>query len=145
MLNRRRLLQVALVVTGLASILLYPLMRLWPSGWAWLPGQPEYELMMVGIYATLGVFLVIAARNPEAHLSLIWFTVCSSVVHGGIMGVQAFVDSTEHGHLVADVPALFIIAAALAALAPRQSTSRIGQADSLSRDTGSSLAGSEVG
>jgi len=125
-MNRRRLLQVALVVTGLAALLLYPLMRLWPSGWAWSPSQHEYELMMAGIYATLGVFLLIAARKPEAHTSLIWFTVWSSVVHGGIMAVQALVDSTEHGHLVGDVPALFIIAAALAALTPRRSTSRIG-------------------
>ena len=125
-MDRRRLLQVALVFTGLAALLLYPLMRLWPSGWAWSPSQHEYELMMVGIYATLGVFLLIAARNPEGHTSLIWFTVWSSVVHGGIMTVQALVDSTEHGHLVGDVPALFIIAAALAALAPRRSTSRIG-------------------
>ena len=124
-MNRRRLLQVALVATGVAALLLYPLMRLWPSGWAWSPSQHEYELMMVGIYATLGVFLLIAARKPEAHTSLIWFTVWSSVVHGGIMAVQAFVDSTEHGHLVGDVPALFIIAAVLAALTPRQSTSRI--------------------
>jgi hypothetical protein len=115
-----------LVVTGLAALLLYPLMRLWPSGWAWSPSQHEYELMMAGIYATLGVFLLIAARKPEAHTSLIWFTVWSSVVHGGIMAVQALVDSTEHGHLVGDVPALFIIAAALAALTPRRPTSRIG-------------------
>jgi hypothetical protein len=126
MVNRRRALQVALVVTGLAALLLYPLMRLWPSGWAWSPSQHEYELMMAGIYATLGVFLLLAARNPEAHTSLIWFTVWSSVVHGGIMAVQALADSTEHGHLAGDVPALFIIAAALAALTPRKSTSRTG-------------------
>ena len=123
-MNRRRLLQIALVLTGVAALLLYPLMRLWPSGWAWAPSQHEYELMMAGIYATLGVFLLIAARKPEAHTSLIWFSVWSSVVHGAIMAVQALVDSTERGHLVGDVPALFIIAAALAALAPRQSTSR---------------------
>lgn len=79
---------------------------------------------MVGIYATLGVFLLFAARNPETHTTLIWFTVWSSVVHGGIMAVLAFGDSTEHGHLVGDVPALFIIAAVLAVLTPRQSTSR---------------------
>lgn len=126
MVNRRKSLQVALVVTGLAALLLYPLMRFWPGGWAWSPGQHEYEWMMVGVYATLGVFLLLAARKPEAHTSLIWFTVWSSVVHGGIMAVQALVDSTEHGHLVGDVPALFIIAAVLGALAPRQSTSRIG-------------------
>jgi len=82
--------------------------------------------MMVGIYATLGVFLLLAARDPEAHTSLIWFTVWSSVVHGGIMTVQALVDSTEHGHLAGDVPALFLIAVVLAALTPRKSTSRTG-------------------
>lgn len=125
-MNRRRSLQVALVVTGLAALLLYPLMRLWPSGWAWSPGQHEYELMLVGIYATLGVFLLHAARNPEAHTSLIWFTVWSSAVHGGIMAVQAFVDPAEHGHLVGDIPALFLVAAALALLTPRRSTSRSG-------------------
>jgi uncharacterized protein DUF6632 len=122
--SRRRSLQIALVVAGLAALLLYPLMRLWPSGWAWSPGQHEYELMMSGIYATLGVFLLMAARNPEAHTSLIWFTVWSSVVHGAIMAVLAFVDPTEHGHLIADVPALFLVAAALAFLTPRPSTSR---------------------
>ena len=125
-MSRRRSLQIALVVAGLAALLLYPLMRLWPSGWAWSPGQHEYELMMSGIYATLGVFLLIAARNPEAHTSLIWFTVWSSAVHGGIMAVLAFVDPTEHGHLIADVPALFLLAAALALLTPRRSTSRSG-------------------
>lgn len=123
-MNRRRYLQVALVVTGLTELLLYPLMRLWPSGWAWSPGQHEYELMLVGIYATLGVFLLLAARNPEAHASLIWFTVWSSVVHAGIMTLQTFADSAEHGHLAGDVPALFLAAAVLAALAPRQSPPR---------------------
>jgi hypothetical protein len=113
-----------LVVTGLAALLLYPLMRLWPGGWAWSPGQHEYELMMVGIYATLGVFLLLAARNPETHTSLIWFTVWSSAVHGGIMAVEAFLDPTEHGHLIGDVPALFTVAVALALLAPRESNTR---------------------
>ncbi len=125
-MNRRQSLQVALVITGLAGLLLYPLMRVWPSGWAWSPSQHEYELMMVGIYATLGVFLLLAARNPEAHTSLIWFTVWSSVVHAGIMAAQALVDSTERGHLAGDVPALFIVAAALAFLTPRQGTTRTG-------------------
>jgi hypothetical protein len=120
-MNRRRYLQLALVVTGLTGLLLYPLMRLWPTGWAWSPGQNEYELMLVGIYATLGVFLLLAARDPEAHASLIWFTVWSSAVHGGIMAAQAFADPSEHGHLVGDVPALFLAAAVLAFLAPRRS------------------------
>ena len=99
-------------------LLVYPLMKLWPSGWAWKPPQSEYEQMIVGIYATLGVFLIVASRKPEDHLSLIWFTVWSSLVHGGIMAVQALVYPGEHAHLVGDVPALFLIAAVLAILTP---------------------------
>jgi hypothetical protein len=118
--NRTRLLQIALGVTGIAFLLVYPLMVVWPSGWVWTPGQHEYEQMIIGIYATLGVFLLLAARNPEAHLSLIWFTVWSSIVHGGIMAVQAVVDSHEHGHLAGDVPALFVVAAVLGYLTPRR-------------------------
>jgi hypothetical protein len=64
-------------------------------------------LVLVGIYATLGVFLILAARDPLANRSLIWFNVWSSVVHGGIMAVQALAPNS-HGHLVGDVPALFI-------------------------------------
>ncbi len=117
--QRRRYLQIVLIVAGAAFLLVYPLMKLWPSGWSWVPSQHEYEEMIVGIYATLGVFLLWAAQKPEAHLSLIWFTVWSSVVHGLIMAVQAVVDSGEHGHLLGDVPALFLVALALGLLTPR--------------------------
>ena len=119
MTDRDRWLSAALRVFGVAFLLVYPLMIVWPSGWAWTPSQHEYEQMIVGIYATLGVFLLWAARDPAAHLSLIWFTVWSSVVHGGIMLVQALVDPTEHGHLPGDVAALFLVAAVLGWLTPR--------------------------
>lgn len=76
-------------------------------------------MMIVGIYATLGVFLILAARDPLANLSLIWFTVWSSAVHGGIMAVQAVTQAEQMGHLAGDVPALFIVAIALAILTPR--------------------------
>ena len=118
--DRRRYLQIALLVFGIIALLVYPLMLFWPSGWAWTPGQHEYEQMIIGIYATLGVFLIWASREPEAHLSLIWFTVWSSVVHGGIMAVQAIVDQSERGHLLGDVPALFMVAVVLAVLTPRR-------------------------
>jgi hypothetical protein len=119
--TRRRALRIALVVFGIAFLLVWPLMVLWPSGWAWTPGQHEYEQMIIGIYATLGVFLLLAAREPEAHRSLIGFTVWSSVVHGGIMAVQSLVDTSEHGHLAGDVPALLLAAVVLGALMPRES------------------------
>jgi uncharacterized protein DUF6632 len=106
-----------------------PLMLLWPAGWRWEPHHPRYEQMIVGIYFTLGVFLLRAAREPLRHLSLIWFTVWSCVVHGSIMALQALSDSQAHGHLAADVPALFIAAAVLGALTPRRIVSEppIGQ------------------
>jgi hypothetical protein len=113
-------LRIALVVFGLITIFaVYPLYVLWPSGWAWGHGHSHYIYMIIGIYATLGVFLLLAAKNPDAHRSLIWFTVWSSVVHGGIMAYQAVTDPMEHGHLLGDVPALFLIAIVLAALTRR--------------------------
>jgi hypothetical protein len=119
MADQSRTLRIALIATGIAFLLVYPLMVIWPSGWTWQPSQHEYEQMIVGIYATLGVFLIRASRDPEAHLSLIWFTVWSSAVHGGIMAVQAIIDPMEHGHLPGDVAALFLVAGVLGALTPR--------------------------
>jgi len=75
-------------------------MQLWPTGWVWLPRQYEYEQMMIGVYATLGIFLIWASRWPEAHLSLIWFTFWSNFIHGIIMGTQAIIDPAERGHLL---------------------------------------------
>ena len=118
--RKRRYLQISLVLIGSVFLLLYPLMQLWPSGWVWLPRQHEYEQMMIGVYATLGIFLIRAARRPEAHLSLIWFTFWSSLVHGIIMGTQAIIDPAERGHLIGDVAALFIAVVLLGWLTPRK-------------------------
>lgn len=113
-------LRIALIVIGLILLLtVYPLMILWPSGWAWGHGHSHYAMMIVGVYATLGIFLILAARDPLNHRSLIWFTVWSSVVHGAIMAIQSIQDPMEYGHLIGDVPALFIVAIALALLMPR--------------------------
>jgi hypothetical protein len=125
---RLKFLRVALVLVGLIFIFgVYPLMMAWwPAGWRWQPNQPEYEQMILGIYATLGVFLLLAARNPLQNLSLIWFTAWSSLVHAGIMMVQALSAPSEHGHLFGDVPALVIIAIVLGLLTPRGAAGRAG-------------------
>jgi len=78
-----------------------------------------YLQMILGVYATLGVFLMLAARDPLANRSLIWFGVWSSIVHGAIMAVQAFVYPEHRGHLYGDVPVLFIAAILFAVLMPR--------------------------
>ena len=114
-----RLLQIALVVFGAVMILLYPLAVVWPSGWAWHAGAPHesnYFMMIVGLYATLGVFLWNAARRPEANLTLIWFTVCSSIVHTAIMAAQSLGGGRHLGHLWGDVPALLLVAIVLSVL-----------------------------
>ena len=61
------------------------------------PNQPEYEKMILGVYATLGVFLLLASRNLR-NRSLIAFTAWSSLVHAAIMAVQAFRNVRERGH-----------------------------------------------
>ena len=116
-----KLLQFALVLFGAIFLLVYPLAILWPSGWAWHAGAPyesEYFMMIVGLYATLGLFLINAARSPLANRSLIWFTIVSSVVHAAIMAVQSFGGEAHMhvGHLLGDVPALLLVAIVLSIL-----------------------------
>lgn len=118
--EHNRYLRIALVAVGIAFLLIYPLTKIWASGWVWQPDQSESLQMIIGIYATLGVFLLWASRKPEAHLSLIWFTVWSSAVHALIMAVQAVIDPAERGHLLGDVPALILVAIVLGFLASRE-------------------------
>jgi hypothetical protein len=115
-----RVLRSTLLVLGVIFIVgIYPLTRLWPSGWAWTPSQSEYLQMILAIYATLGVFLMRAAREPLANLSLIWFTVWSSIVHALVMAVQALRDPAERGHLPGDVLVLLLVGVALAVITRR--------------------------
>ncbi len=124
-LVRAKWLRWTLRVLGVGFIFgVYPLTILWPSGWVWHVGQSLYLQMIIAIYATLGVFLLVASSHPERHLSLLSFTIWSSIAHGGTMAVQALAAS-EHGpHLYGDVPALFIVAALLAWLSPEALTLR---------------------
>jgi hypothetical protein len=120
--DRIKYLRIALAVVGLIFLFgIWPLTILWPSGWSWHSGgRSDYLEMILGIYATLGVFLIIASRDPMAHRSLIWFTVWSSIVHGVIMAVQSVANPQHIGHLWGDVLALIVVGAVLAVLTPRQ-------------------------
>ena len=118
-INRLKYLQFTLSAVGLFCIFgVYPLTVLWPAGWAWHSGRSEYLEMIVAIYATLGVFLFLAARTPSEHLSLISFAIWSSIVHGLVMAVQAIVNPMHLHHLYGDVLALFAVAIVLAFLSP---------------------------
>jgi hypothetical protein len=120
--EKLKYLKMALYVFGVIFIVGVPamMMWIWPSGWGWTPPQPEYEQMIMGIYVVLGIFLVRAAKDPMANASLIWFTIWSSIVHAGIMLVQAINDGTEKANLIGDIPALFLVAFVLWYLMPKK-------------------------
>ena len=75
--------------------------------------------MMLSLYVTLGIFLLLAARNPSANRSLIAFTAWSSFAHAAVMGTQAFRNLIPRGELLG-VAALIIIGLAMIALAPEE-------------------------
>ena len=119
MSDTNKLLSAALMLFGVIFCLIYPLSMFWPSGWAWHEGAPaanDYFLMIVGIYATLGVFLIRAAKNPAANASLIWFTIWSSIVHAAVMAWESVRNPAMGGHLMGDVPALLLVAVVLGGL-----------------------------
>jgi uncharacterized protein DUF6632 len=115
--DRIAALRYGLIAVGVTFIVgLKTLVTVWPSGWSWGIGHSHYLPMILGVYATLGVFLILASRDPMRNRSLIWFTIWSSVVHALVMAGMAFQDPAEVGHLTGDVPALLCVAVALAVL-----------------------------
>ncbi|HXP84560.1 MAG TPA: DUF6632 domain-containing protein [Bryobacteraceae bacterium] len=109
-MNRDRALKVVLAVVGLLfSALVYPLVL-------FVRQDPPLS-MMFSVYVTLGIFLLLAVRNPSASRRLIAFTAWSSFAHAALMGVQAFRNMISRGELVG-VALLVVIGVALIALAP---------------------------
>src|SRR5438876_12280760 len=86
-MNRERALKVVLVLVGLLFVAgVHPdVMYLWRPG-----NESPGDAMMLSLYVTLGVFLLLAARNPSANRSLIAFTACSSFADGAVMAVLVF-------------------------------------------------------
>ena len=123
--NEDKYCKLALRVFGVSFLLIYPMSMIWPAGIVWHGGEGDYYFQMIaGVYAVLGVFLIVAASKPLEHRSLILFTVWSSVVHALIMTAQALSDPNETTHLVGDIPALLIVAAVLGYLMPRKPAKR---------------------
>ncbi len=109
-MNRERALRVALVIVGLLFVAtVYGLLEL---------REEETLQMMLSIYVTLGVFLLLASRNPSANRSLIAFTAWSSFAHAAVMAVQSLHDVNERRHLLIGGLAFVVIGVALVVLAP---------------------------
>jgi hypothetical protein len=109
-MRRERALKIALVVVGLLfSALVYTLTM--------FVRQEPALAMMLSIYVTLGIFLLLAARDPSANRSLIAFTAWSSFAHAALMGWQAFRNLIARGELIGSA-VLVIIGVVLVVLAP---------------------------
>ena len=116
-MKRERILKVVLVVVGLLfCAAVYPLLLM-------VKEEPALAMMM-SLYATLGIFLLLASRNPSAHGSLIAFTAWSSFAHASVMAVQAYLGFIARRELLG-VATFIVIGMALIALAPaKQSAER---------------------
>jgi tryptophan-rich sensory protein len=116
-MNRERALKVVLVLVGLLfSALGYPMVM--------FVRQEPALAMMLSVYVTLGIFLLLAARDPSANRSLIAFTAWSSFAHAAVMGLQAYRKMIAREELLG-VAALVVIGVALIVLAPaKQSKER---------------------
>ncbi len=118
---KQRLLPPLLVFGGIAMLSAYPLSIVWPSGWHWGVEGEHYFHMLLAVYATLGVFLLLAAKAPEAHRSLLQFTAWSSIAHGLLMTAQSFT-LAQHGHLLGDVAAMLGLGLGILVLMPPKSS-----------------------
>src|ERR1041385_5384066 len=122
---RERALKGVLVFVGLLFMAaVYPLTMFF--------ARDPAAAMMFSLYVTLGIFLLLASRDPSANRSLIAFTAWSSFAHAGVMGLQAYRKVIERGELIG-VAALIIIGVALIALAPAKGTAWPRQAATTSR------------
>jgi len=108
---RERALRIVLVFVGLLfSALVYPLTMFFR--------QEPALAMMLSVYVTLGLFLLIASRNPSANRSLIAFTAWSSLAHAGVMGTQAYRHLIARGELIG-VGVLVVVGLTLIGLTPK--------------------------
>ena len=106
-----RVQKVVLIIVGVLFVAtIYPLL--------FLVRDDETLQMMLSLYVTLGVFLLLASRNPSAHRSLIAFAAWSSIAHASVMAVQAVYDAGERLHLLIGVALFVTIGLALLVVSP---------------------------
>ena len=115
--RRERALQVVLVVLGVltAGANIYPLVTTFVAGLR--PTGGTTAPMFYTILATLGVFLVLAARNPSAYRSLIAYAVWSSFAHTAVMALMAIQLPNKRGELLAGAAVTGLAAVLLFVLA----------------------------
>jgi hypothetical protein len=119
---RERSLKAVLVVVGLLFFGL-GIYAVTPALWH-RDGSDPGDTMMMSLYMTLGIFLLIAVRNPSAHRSLIAFAAWSSFAHAVVMSVLAFGPAfvNDRAGFWVGSGVLVVIGVALLALSPAKAS-----------------------
>ena len=114
-MRRERALKVVLVLVGLLFTAgIYPIVM-----YLWRPGnEPPGDTMMVSLYVTLGIFLLLAVRNPSAHRSLIAYAGWTNIAHAAVMALMAIHPASDRRGLLTGTAIFIPIGVALIALAP---------------------------
>ena len=121
-MNRDKALRILLVLLGLLFTAgLYPLVTSIRDGWH--ANKEDALPMMLSLYITLGIFLLLAARNPSLNRSVISFAAWSSFAHGGVMAIMSTHLPNERGDLLVAAAVFGVIGAVLLALVPRKQAS----------------------
>jgi FtsH-binding integral membrane protein len=121
-MNRERTLKkIALVLVGLLfTAAIYPLVTSVRDGWH--ANKEDALPMMMSLYFALGIFLLLAARNPSANRSVISFAAWSSFAHGAVMAIMSVHLANERIGLLIAAAVFSIIGLVLLALAPAKPT-----------------------
>jgi hypothetical protein len=124
---RDRALKVLLVLVGLFFVAgIYPIV-----GSLRHPDPSDAgDMMMLSLYVTLGVFLLLAARNPSAHRSLIAFAAWSSFAHAVVMSLLGLQIANQRDGFLIGSAVLVVIGVALLALAPAKPSADLAPATS---------------
>jgi hypothetical protein len=114
---RQRALRILLVLFGLIFVAgVYPLITSVRSGW--LANKEDAEPMGLSLYVTMGIFLLLAARNPSANRGVITFAAWLNIAHAAIMAVMAVQLPNERQDLLIAAAVFGAIGVALIVLAP---------------------------
>ena len=114
-MRRERALKIVLALVGLLFTAgIYPIVM-----YLWRPGnEPPGDTMMVSLYVTLGIFLLLAVRNPSAHRSLIAYAGWANIAHAAVMALMAIHPASDRRGLLTGTAIFIPIGVALIALAP---------------------------
>jgi hypothetical protein len=116
-MNRNKALRILLVLFGLIFVAgVYPLITSVRSGWA--ANKEDAEPMALSLYVTMGIFLLVAARNPSANRGVIAFAAWLNIAHAAVMAAMAVHLPNERQDLLIAAAVFGVIGASLILLAP---------------------------